>query len=141
MKYLLTGLLLFLTGWVYAPTTIYVPEWVEMKARVTCYSPLQKGEKKINHRGKSIRNERGCAVSARWLLGKEIFIPEIGGRIGDDTMNTGKNSSVAKHFRRNPGIDIVIDLRWYESLNRNKSINRQLRKLDKGVTTIWVRTN
>lgn len=137
MKYLIVLLLLLVASPVLAPTSLYQPEWVEMKARVTCYSPLQRGEKKVNHRKQSVRNENGIAVPKNTLPdGTEVWIKGAGMRVVDDRI-PGK--SVRKLERRYPNAEIIIDARWYDSLNRNKSINKQLYKRDMGVTTIWVR--
>ena len=138
MKLLLMVGMLVLCIPVYAPEIPYESEvWVKMTARVTNYSPLQRGEMKINHKGRNIRNERGVAVAKNTLPdGTQVLIPNIGSRIVDDRI---PKRSVKKLMKRYPHVDIVIDARWYVSLNRNKSIIKQLYKRDKGIVDVWVR--
>lgn len=90
------------------------------RLEVTCYSPLQKGESKIGMRNNDIRNERGVSISRDVPIhyGDVIIFPNGSKRKKDDT--------TAKRIKN------TVDIRYYESINRKKSINRQLRSLDPG---------
>lgn len=133
MKYLLCIMLLSVTSYAIAPTYESTGYWVT--ARVTCYSPLQKNERKVSHRNKSIRNENGIAVPTGTLPdGTRLWIPFEGWRVVDDR----QPQRSARKLMRRYNVDITIDVRYYQSLNRNKPINRQLRKLDKGVCEVWI---
>lgn len=102
-------------------------------ARVTAYSPNERGETKYNHRGKRLKGETGCAVPSRTLPdGTNIWIEGVGWRETDDRI---PRRSVRKHRRiadrKGINIDIVIDLRYVSPKNLNKK--------DKGYQWIWIK--
>lgn len=103
-------------------------------ARVTTYSIYERGEKKVNHRGKKLTNNNGVAVPSNTLRdGTQIFIEGVGMRVVDDRLpkrSVRKHERIAKKIGIN--LDICVDLR-YNNLTR-----KQLRKKDLGYKEIRV---
>ena len=93
-----------------------------LRVRITAYSPKEPRESKIGMRNNRITNEKGCAVSRDLLkiipYGSKIRLEDGSIKIVDDTTN-----------RR---LKKTVDIRYYGSLNKNKSIKKQLQKLDGG---------
>ena len=105
-----------------------------MKARITVYSPYQKGELKVNHRGLKITNNFGIAVPKGTLKdGTEVYIEGVGIRKVDDRIPA---KSVKKHKKiarkKRVFIDIVIDVRY-----NTKNI-KGLRKNDLGYCDVLI---
>lgn len=119
-------ILLWCNNIVVAPVHNYIIK--TYLARITVYSIYEKGESKINHRGKRIMNSMGCAVPSNSLPdGTIIEIPKYGiKRTVDDRI---PQRSVRKHERiaskKNKNIDICIDIR-YNIKNKKELMKRDL---------------
>lgn len=93
----------------------------KLYVRITAYSPKEIGEKSINHKGKSIKDERGIAVP-------KGFIP-------DNTMVRLPNGQTRIVNDRMPKKGNKIDVRYFQTLkskSKTRAVSKELCKLDMG---------
>ena len=126
MKHLILSLILLgICSQAYAPDYRYV----RVKVRITAYSPFERGEMSINHKGQSIRNEEGFATRHPLIPdGTWIQLPNGEWRVKDD-------KTARKYSNR-------IDVRYFDSITakpKTKAVRKQLRKLDMGYGVILIR--
>ena len=114
------------------PAIVYAPgrESTRLYVRITAYSCKQYKESSLVATGKSARNEKGCAVSRHLKkkygikYGDRIRFSDTGEvRIVDDVMSRWAE----KKFK-----GMLVDRRYYQSLNSKQNIKKQLYRKDCG---------
>ena len=108
-------------------------------ARITAYSIYEKGEKPINHKGKSIKKSGGCAVPSNSLEdGTKIYIPSIDKSFITDDRIPKRSVQLHKKIAKKKGIslDLIVDLRY-----NNYRSRKQLMKKDLGYSKVYILDN
>ncbi|MDI6788803.1 MAG: hypothetical protein QME51_10570, partial [Planctomycetota bacterium] len=110
----------------YAPSAY---QYQTLRVRLSAYSPKERGELSVNHKGKKIKNEIGFATRRPDIPdGTWIMLPNGEWKVKDDKTSR-------KYGNR-------IDVRYYESITarpKTRAVKRQLNKLDMGWDYIIVR--